>query len=80
MKAFIMKADNDYWYEIKSFNSMKDVYNLMEEYDCGIIVEKNYLTSDDDFDFWEGMKAEDIPVIKACPLLITLCNHYVAVM
>ena len=77
MKVFVTKADSDYWYEIKAFNTMEDVQQFIEECQCGIIIEKNDYTNDVFFEFWDGMKAEDIPTIKQCPLHITIYNDYV---
>jgi hypothetical protein len=72
-----MKADSDYWYEIRVFNTMKDLQHFIEECGHGLIIYKNGYTNDEFFEFWEGMKAEDIPIIKQCPLHITIYNDYV---
>lgn len=77
MKAFVTKANSDYWYEIKEFNTMKDIQQFIKDCQCGVIIEENDYTCDILFEFWEGMKTEDIPIIKACPLHIIIYNDYV---
>ena len=77
MKVLVTKANSDYWYKIKSFNTMEDIQQFIKECHCGIIIERNPYTDDDIFEFWDGMKTEDIPTIKQCPLRITIYNSYV---
>lgn len=77
MKVFVTKANSDYWYKIRVFNTIEDIQQFIKECRCGIIVEKNIYTNDEIFDFWDGMKAEDIPIIKKCPLHITIYNNWV---
>ena len=77
MKVLVTKANSDYWYKIKSFNTMEDIQQFIKDCHHGIIIERNHYTDDDIFEFWDGMKAEDIPIIKQCPLNITIYNGYV---
>ncbi len=77
MTVFVTKADSDYWYEIKVFNTMEDIQRFIEECEYKIIMEKNTYTDDDTFEFWDDMRAEDIPIIKQCPLHITIYNDYI---
>lgn len=77
MKVLVTKANNDYWYKIKSFNTMEDIKQFIKECHCGIIIERNIYTDDEIFEFWDGIKPEDIPTIKQCPLHITIYNSYV---
>lgn len=77
MTVLVTKANSDYWYEIRVFNTMDDIQRFIKECRCGIIVEKNDYTYNEIFKFWEGMKPEDIPIIKQCPLHITIYNDYV---
>lgn len=77
MKVFVTKANSDYWYKIRTFNTIEDIQQFIKECRCGIIVEKNIYTNDEIFDFWDGMKTEDIPIIKKCPLHITIYNNWV---
>ena len=72
MQAIVTKANSNYWYKIKSFNTMEDIQKFIQQCKCGIIIEKNRYIRDRSFDFWKGMKIEDIPVIKNCPLHITI--------
>jgi len=77
MKVLVTKANSDYWYKIKSFNTMEDIQQFIKECHCGIIIERNHYNDDDIFESWEGMKAEDIPIIQQCSLHITIYNSYV---
>lgn len=77
MRVFVTKANSDYWYKIRAFNTIEDIQQFIKECRCGIIVEENIYTNDEIFDFWDGMKAEDIPIIKKCPLHITIYNNWV---
>lgn len=56
---------------------MEDIQQFIKECHHVIIIERNDYTDDDIFEFWDGMKAEDIPTIKQCPLHITIYNSYV---
>ena len=75
MKIFVTKANSDYWYKIRIINTMEDLQRFIKECKHGVVIEKNIYT-DDILDYWEGMKAEDIPVVKSCPLHLTIYNDY----
>lgn len=77
MTVFVTKASDDYWYEIRNFNTMEDIQQFIEECECEIIIERNTYTDDEDFRFWDGMNPANIPTIKECPLHITIYNDYV---
>lgn len=77
MTVLVTKANDDYWYEVRVFNTMEDIQRFIKECRHGIIIERNTYTDDEDFKFWDGMKTEDIPTIKQCPLHITIYNGYV---
>lgn len=77
MTVLVTKASDDYWYRIRNFNTMEDIQRFIKECKCGIIIERNCYTDDAIFEFWDDMKAEDIPTIKRCPLHITIYNSYV---
>lgn len=77
MTVLVTKANSDYWYRIRVFSTMEDIQRFIKECRHPIIIERNGYTRDEDFRFWDGMKAEDIPIIKECPLQITIYNDYV---
>ena len=56
---------------------MEDIQRFIKECKHAIIIEKNPYISDEDFEFWDGMKPDDIPIIKECPLHITIYNDYI---
>ena len=76
MTALVTKANDDYWYEVRVFTAMEDIQRFINKCRHRIILESNTYTDDKDFEFWDGMKAEDIPTIKQCPLHITIYNDY----
>ena len=77
MNVLVTKANSDYWYKIKVFNTIEDIQNFIEECHHGIIIEKNPYTYDHIFDYWDNMKTEDIPIIKKCSLNFTIYNGYI---
>ena len=77
MTVFVTKASDDYWYEIRKFNTMEDIQRFIEKCECEIIIGENTFTDDGIFEVWDGMKTEDIPTIKQCPLHITIYDSYI---
>lgn len=77
MTVLVTKANSDYWYRIRVFTTMEDIQRFIEKCKCPVIIERNDCTDDLIFEYWDGMKAEDIPVIKACPLHIIIYNDYI---
>lgn len=77
MTVVVTKANSDYWYRIRVLNTMEDVQRFIKECRHSVVIEKNHYTNDEIFKYWDGMKAEDIPIIKGCPLHITIYNDYI---
>ena len=77
MTVLVTKANSDYWYKIKVFSTMEDIQQFIKECRSKIIIKRNIYTDNNIFEFWDGMKPEDIPIIKQCPLHITIYNDYV---
>lgn len=77
MTVLVTKASNDYWYEIRKFDTMEDIQRFIKKCGHGVIIEENDYTNEDLFKFWDGMKAEDIPTIMQCSLQITIYDDYV---
>lgn len=77
MTVIVTKASSDYWYRIRVLNTMEDVQRFIKECQHRIVIENNPYTDDEIFKYWDGMKAEDIPIIKGCPLHITIYNDYI---
>lgn len=75
MKILVTKANSDYWYKIRVINTMEDLQRFIKECKHAVVIEKNTYT-DDILSYWEGMKAEDIPVVKECPLHLTIYNSW----
>lgn len=77
MKVLVTKASEDYWYKIKEFNTMEDIQKFIKKCGCEIIIGKNSYTYDSEFEFWKGMRAKDIPIIKKCSLHVIIYDSYV---
>ena len=77
MTVLVTKASSDYWYQIRVMNTLEDVERFIKQCKYKIIVEINNYTSDDFFRYWEGVKKEDIPIIKNCSLHIIIYNDYI---
>ena len=76
MLALITKANDDYWYELKEINTIKELFDIYHT----VIVERNEYKNWKDYeflDFWDGIKKEDIPLIKKAECHITIYNGYV---
>lgn len=75
MKVLVTKANSDYWYKIRVITTMEDLQRFIKECKHPVVIEKNTFT-DAVFDYWEGMKAEDVSVAKECPLHLIIYNDY----
>ena len=76
MLAIITKANDDYWYELKEINTIKELFDIYHS----VIVKRNEYKNWKDYeflDFWDGIKKEDIPLIKKAECHITIYNGYV---
>ena len=76
MLAIITKANDDYWYELKEINTIKELFDIYHS----VIVERNEYKNWKDYellDFWDGIKKEDISLIKKAECHITIYNGYV---
>ena len=72
MLAIITKANDDYWYELKEVNTIKELFDIYPS----VIVEKNEYKNLN-LDFWDGIKKEDIPLIRKAECHIIIYNDYV---
>ena len=76
MLAIITKANDDYWYELKEINTIKELFDIYHT----VIVKGNEYKNWKDYeflDFWDGIKKEDIPLIKKAQCHITIYNDFV---
>lgn len=76
MKVLVTKANSDYWYRIRVITTMEDLQRFIKECKHDVVIGENDCADDDILNYWDGMKAEDIPVIKECPLHLTIYNDY----
>jgi hypothetical protein len=77
MNVLVTKATSSYWYEIRTFNTIDDIQKFIKECGYSIVIGINRLTDNEDFDYWDDMNPADIPIIKKCPLHITIYNDYI---
>ena len=75
--AYVTKASDDYWYKVVHLNSIESIFNLIKEYKEEILIEEDWsYKKKEDFDFWDGMKEEDIPKIIEAKYHITIHDDY----
>ena len=78
MTVLVTKANSDYWYKIEEYNTIEELYEMILKRKHPVIIrEQKYYTEPEDFDFWEGMKKEDIPKIINTKLHIEIYNSYI---
>lgn len=77
MTVLVTKANSDYWYRIRVFSTMEDIQRFIKECKHPIIIERNSYTDDAIFDFWDGFKEEDIPLLEKAKLHITIYDSWV---
>lgn len=78
MKVFVTKANNYKWYKIEEYNTMEDLYKMIDRRKHPVIIRKNgfFYHNPIAFKFWEG-KEEDIPEVMNCKLEVQIYNGYV---
>ena len=76
MKVLVTKANSEFWYKIEKYNTLNELYKMITKRHHAIVIDKNEYTDIEDFDFWEGMKKEDIPIIMNIKLHIEIYNDY----
>lgn len=75
MLAIITKASDDYYYELKEVSTIEDLFKI---YNHGVIVEPNpYTYTDSIFFYWDGMKKEDMPLVRKAECHITIYDDYI---
>ena len=77
MTVLVTKANSDYWYKIRVFNTIDDIQRFIKECRHDIIIGENTYTDDRIFEFWDGMNTADNHIIKECTLHITIYNDYI---
>ena len=74
--AYMTKVSDDYWYKIVSINSIESIFRIIKEYG-EILIEENWnFTKEEDFDFWDGMRKEEIPKIIEAKYHILIHDDY----
>ena len=80
MKVLITKASNDFWYQIKEFNTLEELFNFKNECGHDIIISKNLEQScpaKDLMKWWEGMKKEDAEIFYTLKYQIQIYDSWI---
>ena len=72
MLVLVTKASNDYWYDFKKINTLEEVLEIAPK----VVIETNYHT-EDEVEFWEGFKKEDIPKLKQVKINIMIYDDWI---
>ena len=72
MLVLITKASDDYWYEFKEVNTLEEVLKIAPR----VVIETNCHT-EDEVEFWEGFKKEDIPKLKQAKINIMIYDSWI---
>ena len=72
MLVFITKASNNYWYDFKKVNTLDDVLKIAPK----VVIEKNLYT-EDEVEFWDNFKKEDISKLKQAKINIMIYDDWI---
>ena len=72
MLVLITKASDDYWYDFKEVNTLEEVLEISPK----VVIGKNYHTEDEG-EFWENFKKEDIPKLKQAKIEIMIYDYWI---
>lgn len=79
MLVLVTKANSDYWYQIRTAETIDDFFRIDKKHDL-ILSRNNYYknwTDKEFLDFWDGIKKEDIPLIRKADCHVTIYNDYI---
>ena len=79
MLVLVTKASDDYWYRIKTVETIDDLFKIDKKHDLIVSRYNDYKNwTDEEFlDSWDEIKKEDIPLIKKADCIVTIYNDYV---
>lgn len=72
MLVLITKASDNYWYDFKEVNTLEEVLKIGPR----VVIETNSHT-EDEVEFWEGFKKEDIPKLKQAKINIIIYDSLI---
>ena len=72
MLVLVTKASDDYWYDFKNVNTLEDVLKIAPR----VVIGKNCHT-ENEVEFWENFKKEDIPKLKQAKIEIRIYNYWI---
>ena len=78
MLVLVTKASDDYWYQIRTVETIDDLFKIDKDQD--LILSYNHYkdwTDEELLEFWKGIKKEDIPLIKKIDYHINIYDDYI---
>lgn len=78
MLVLVTKASDDYWYQIKTVETIDDLFKIDKDQD--LILSYNHYknwTDEELLEFWKGIKKEDIPLIKKIDYHVNIYDDYI---
>ena len=77
MLVLVTKASNGCWYQIKTFNTLDALINFIHnECDDTVVIKKNTYT-EEELNYWEGMRKEDAKIIPSIEYEIMIYDDYI---
>lgn len=79
MLVLVTKASSDYWYQIRTAETIDDLFRIDKKHDL-VLSRNNYYknwTDKEFLDFWDGIKKEDIPLIRKADCHVTIYDDYI---
>lgn len=80
MLVLVTKASSDYWYQIRMVETIDDLLRIDKEQDGLILTRYNHYkdwTDKEFLNFWNGIKKEDIPLIRKADCHVTIYDDYI---
>lgn len=79
MLVLVKKASDDYWYQIRTVETIDDLFKIDKKNDLIVSRYNDYenWTGKELLYSWDGIKKEDIPLIKKADCIVTIYDDYV---
>lgn len=79
MLVLVTKANSDYWYQIRTVETIDDLFRINKNHDLILSRYNPYKNwTDKDFlNFRDEIKKEDIPLIRKADCHVTIYNGYI---
>ena len=79
MLVLVTKASSDYWYQIRTAETIDDLFRIDKKHNLILNRYNSYKNwTDKEFlNFWDGIKKEDIPLIRKADCHVTIYDDYI---